>query len=56
MVKTTNGLFDISCDTCVCNNCKMNETKGIYDGCLDCEDCENGDMHCENCSMFEQEN
>ena len=38
-----------------CNDCKMNEVKGIYGGCLDCEDCKDGDLHCEDCSMFEKE-
>ena len=55
MVKTTNSMWDTSCDTCICNDCKMNEVKGIYGGCLDCEDCEDGDMHCEDCSMYEKE-
>ena len=55
MVKTTNNMWDTSCDTCICNDCKMNEAKGIYGGCLDCEDCEDGDMHCEDCSMYEKE-
>ena len=55
MVKTLDSMFDRSCDTCICNNCKMNEVKGIYGGCFDCEDCEDGDMHCEECTMFEKE-
>lgn len=47
MVKTMNSIWDTSCDTCICNDCKMNEVKGIYGGCLDCEDCEDGDMYCD---------
>lgn len=31
----------------------MNESGGIYGGCLDCEDCNEGDLHCEDCSMYE---
>lgn len=33
----------------------LNEVKGIYGGCFDCEDCEDGDMHCEECTVFEKE-
>ena len=31
----------------------MNENCGIYGGCLDCEDCKEQDLHCEDCSMYE---
>ena len=31
----------------------MNENGGIYGGCLDCEDCKEQDLHCEDCSMYE---
>ena len=55
MVKLIDSMFDRSCDTCICNNCKMNEKKGMYGSCFDCEDCEDGDMHCELCTMFEEE-
>ena len=44
---------DTSCVTCKCNTCKMNENGGIYGGCLDCEDCKEQDLHCEDCSMYE---
>ena len=45
--------MNISCETCKCNTCKMNENGGIYGGCLDCEDCKEQDLHCEDCSMYE---
>lgn len=31
----------------------MNENGGIYGGCLDCEDCKEQYLHCEDCSMYE---
>lgn len=31
----------------------MNENGGIYGGCLDCEDCKEQDLYCEDCSMYE---
>ena len=29
------------------------ENGGIYGGCLDCEDCKEQDLYCEDCSMYE---
>ena len=31
----------------------MNENGGIYGGCLDCENCKEQDLYCEDCSMYE---
>ena len=44
---------NISCETCKCNTCKMNENGGIYGGCFDCEDCKEQNLYCEDCSMYE---
>ena len=44
---------DLSCETCKCNTCKMNENGGIYGGCCDCENCKEQNLYCEDCSMYE---
>lgn len=54
MTKLTNSMFDTNCETCICNKCQHN-TKYGFNQCFDCRDCYEGNNHCEECSMFEEE-
>ena len=47
-------MFDKSCNTCICNKC-LHNTKYGFNQCFDCRDCYEGNNHCEECSMFEEE-
>lgn len=54
MTKLTDSMFDTSCDTCICNKCQHN-TKYGFNQCFDCRNCFEGNNHCEECSMFEED-
>ena len=47
-------MFDKSCNTCICNKCLHNTKYGFHQ-CFDCRDCYEGNNHCEECSMFEED-
>ena len=49
-----NNMFDKSCNTCICNKC-LHNTKYGFNQCFDCRDCYEGNNHCEECSMFEED-
>lgn len=54
MTKLTNSMLDTNCNTCICSKCLHNIKYG-FNQCFDCRDCYEGNNHCEDCSMFEEE-
>ena len=49
-----NSMIDTSCNTCICTRCLHNTKYGFHQ-CFDCRDCYEGNNHCEECSMFEED-
>lgn len=47
-------MIDTNCNTCICTRCLHNTKYGFHQ-CFDCRDCYEGNNHCEECSMFEED-